>query len=923
MPSLSLDTNLRSSVLITNFAARFASCPVALWCSRVLLITAIVASSWCLAGYGPTGRLLTAAMVAFAYAVSLFDRGRCATRASRVPVIELIAFMAIGFSALQLIPLGGFVGWVSPGVVETRVEFSDAGEASQGLVPSYLTLSRWETKTALSTWVIGLVGLKLGWQLFADAASRLALLLGVVLGGVSQVYWGVIQQLACPGEIIWGYPNPGGSIPFGTFLNRNHAADWIGMSIGCAIGLWLWCQALRSNRVYAKDAPWRTTLAWILKPPVLATALLLASLLVGFVLTLSRGGWLSALAAIAILACIWYNAECQWTRRPGGILEGGARRPSYLAPLIAVLVIGLVLVVGMKYCGQVDQISRRLQGLSPSVLASNVRIDHWLQTLPAVAHYLPFGSGLGTYGYAHLPFTEPMDRAWYSHAHNQYLEVLMELGIPGISLLCIALVSCLLPMRHLVTVHRDPSKCAVGYAALMAILMQAIHAIGEFGLAMPANLLLLAVLMGAGLAAVLEPESSVVPRRKNKRLGSTAAKLGAMPWPDTCQGITLGDHRGIGQVAVIGMLLACSLTHLTKCVQIDRALVATDFSSRTPAPDVTRAEQHLAYLSRLVDQCPDAHQPRLRRVRLRMHLASRKLYDRVKRESEEHGLQFDMHELWGRVSLENSLYVTRHEWSHSTDVRLGELRAELANQLLQESEYQLAWKELNEIVVDNPMRLHAHLMLAKVAVATGLPWEASFRRVEQLASGDPQQAFAIGLFAMTQNDHESMLRHWKRAITLDVQSLGAAGTAGTIVQFSRPLVSESDIFDRLLPPRWDLLYRLSLDPDHFPADDPFRVQLLERACQTVGHSQLKAMGQYRAQFQIAVALGDDASASEWMLKALQIEPRNLDLRYQMAKSLVKSKRLDEAKKHLRVGTTLAPSEERFQRLLSSLQHRDN
>ena len=224
-------------------------------------MTAVFASTWCIAGHFPMGRLLTLALTGLALGVALIDPRFIASRQQSVPSVLLIAFAAVLFGVFQLVPLDHLAGRIAPGVVEIKTRYSQglADSASElsvtaegqsdvtdrrsttrdrEMAPTGLTLSRWDTKTAVSTFMIGLVGMTLGWLLFQTDAARIFLLAGIALCGASQVFWGIIQQVAYPDLIVWGYENPGNSSPFGTFLNRNHAADFLGMSIGCTIACW-------------------------------------------------------------------------------------------------------------------------------------------------------------------------------------------------------------------------------------------------------------------------------------------------------------------------------------------------------------------------------------------------------------------------------------------------------------------------------------------------------------------------------------------------------------------------------------------------------------------------------------------------------------------------------------------------------------
>ena len=234
-----------------------------------------------------------------------------------------------------------------------------------------------------------------------------------------------------------------------------------------------------------------------MRSEVLATALLLSWLGIGFLFTLSRGAWISAVATAVMVAFLW--------RAPGAARDATAAnrrvtrsRMSIAAPLVFMAVLLLLAAAVVHWSGTVQRIGRRFSEMQVATMTADSRIDHWAAALPAVLRYLPFGSGYGTYGYAHLPFTEPLSGTWYTHAHNQFLEVLVEAGLPGILLMLAGMVGSVLVITRALRSRRRASAIGVALAALIAVVMQSIHSLGDFGVAMPANLLVLSILIGRG-----------------------------------------------------------------------------------------------------------------------------------------------------------------------------------------------------------------------------------------------------------------------------------------------------------------------------------------------------------------------------------------------------------------------------------------
>ena len=915
------------------------------WTARLLLMTALFASTWCFAGYFPIGRLITLALTALALGVALFDSTLFSKHAERIPHVLSIALLAVLFSAIQLIPLSASIELIAPGLSDARRDFSevvleepmaeselrddvstlqnakvkveDLAIADGAWMSTCLTLSRWETKTAVSTLVIGLAGLTLGWFLFQTDSACIFLLVGIGLCGASQVFGGIIQQVAYPDQIVGRHLNPGESTPFGSFLNRNHAADLLGMSIGCAIGL-MTCSRMhwlkRSGRAYDRST---SSTRWLVRPETLAVMLLFGWLAIGLLLTLSRGGWISSALSLAGLWWFWRRSSPVRRKALAGALTSQKR--SFSAIVVATLFVAIssmILAAGMTWSGSFEQIALRFRHLQVETMFTDARFEHWVGAFPAAAHFLPLGSGLGTYGYAHLPFTEPIGGTWYSHAHNQYLELFVETGIPGITLLFSGMVGCLVVIPRAFRGGRSPSETGIAVAAMIAFLMQSIHAISDFGLAMPSNLLALCVLIGAGVSATARTRKAATKYGGHKSGAGIQFDSISRRFRYSGQSINRLSPQPLHFAVAVSVLVVLSLMHLGHCVRIDNALKETKFSSRTPAPAVNATQDAIVYMTDLIERYPDAQHPRLRRARLRVHLVKRKLYDQLRAEAVDASTQPDARELWQRVSLENAIFILGKDASVSPDSTFQAMQMELSSELEGESELMRAFGELRELLSINPMRVKAQVLLTQVAAATGRPWRHRIQRLEQLSSGNPETTFAIGLLAMSAGNNEAMMRQWKQTIEFDVTK------TMTIVDTVRQRVTDKALVDGLVPDHWRFPYRMALACKAGDETDDLRRLLLERALELVDRSDLEGSDRLEAYYRVSNEMEEYSAAAEWSLKAVQLDPKDPDLRYRAAKALVKSEKFDEAESHVRIAASLAPHEVRYKRLLTSLQRRN-
>jgi O-antigen ligase len=159
---------------------------------------------------------------------------------------------------------------------------------------------------------------------------------------------------------------------------------------------------------------------------------------------------------------------------------------------LALAIGGVALWIG------VEPLVGRFTGLSDQWDQEATRIQVWRDSIPAVSDYWLTGSGLSSFRYVGARYRSFGGRIFYSWAHNDYLQLAIELGLPGLALLAWLLMvvargawrvrNDLEPDRSLLGLH-------AGFAgALVAV---ALHSLTDFSLHLPANLALCAVLVGA------------------------------------------------------------------------------------------------------------------------------------------------------------------------------------------------------------------------------------------------------------------------------------------------------------------------------------------------------------------------------------------------------------------------------------------
>lgn len=304
-----------------------------------------------------------------------------------------------------------------------------------------------------------------------DARDRL-LLLKVIAGfGLLSVAIGA-AQLAGGGESPLQFYYRGQSgILFGFQGNRNAQADVLLIAI------------------LALVVGWGTAAA---KSRALLGAVLIvgAVLLLGVVLTASRTG----MGLIPVML-LW---GLIFLRRERLIAAMRVTRWQWLA-------LGASGVVGVLAAWQTNAVARVLARFD---FSGEYRPDIWRDTIFAIQQYWPLGSGLGTFTRV-IPPAERLEAVrgtLNNRAHNEYLELVLEGGIP--LALCWAIVAALVLAgiwRGLRNRHVMPTGQAIFAAGTISL--TTLHSLVDY----PFRSMALVTLIAIAAALVLAPRPSEKP----------------------------------------------------------------------------------------------------------------------------------------------------------------------------------------------------------------------------------------------------------------------------------------------------------------------------------------------------------------------------------------------------------------------------
>jgi O-antigen ligase len=327
------------------------------------------------------------------------------SKEARLAVLLCAAIAALPL--LQLIPLPPSVWAALPGREVVASSFESFGRALPWLSISVASEATWLSALSLIPAIAVFLGL-----LVLGYAERRMLVLLVLAVGVVSVFIGLLQVAQGPqsGLRFFDVTNPAEAVGF--FANRNHFAALI-------YALTLFTAALAADSAFGAAAgkDWRHYDS-ILIIAVFAFFIILVLLLSGQAMARSRTG-----LALTILGIFGACALGLSDRR---VISG------FTSGKLLIGASALALVFAVQFA-----LFRVLERFSADPL-ENARWTFVRNTIDAARDYMPFGSGIGTfvpvYGLYEKP-SEAIAEKYVNHAHNDFAELLLEAGVPGLILL--------------------------------------------------------------------------------------------------------------------------------------------------------------------------------------------------------------------------------------------------------------------------------------------------------------------------------------------------------------------------------------------------------------------------------------------------------------------------------------------------------
>ncbi len=409
------------------------------------------------------------------FALTLFDKKEREKFPGFFCALILLFYL---FLVIQIIPVPiNFLKIVSPQKYlifkeYCEIENSHAGFTAISVVP-YVTVGKF--LEYLSYLLLGIVIFKT-----VSTEKEIKLITWTLIGmGLFQAFFGLLQALSGSERLLFLKKKYVFDVVSGTFVNRNHFAGLLEMIIPVSIGFLILTSIYPHQRGYG----FRDKILYFIEErmqKLLLYTLIIIIMGLGIIFSRSRTGIVSFIVSLFLIILLF---SWQRTRK-------GYRR---FVLFIFVSVLFSAILIG---------INPVLKRFAYEAIISEMRPVIWKGAWLAFKDFMISGSGAGTFIYIYPLYAQHSINAIAEHAHSDYLEFLLELGVFGFSFLFAFFfgfwIYILLRWRK----KKNPFVKGLGLGYFVGAFTIFLHSITDFNLHVPSNIIYFITLLLLGFKTV-------------------------------------------------------------------------------------------------------------------------------------------------------------------------------------------------------------------------------------------------------------------------------------------------------------------------------------------------------------------------------------------------------------------------------------
>ena len=769
----------------------------------------IAVAPWCFGAVSQVAQTGLMALALAGLAMWWFSMAFGARSSQFFPSLAVPLILGIVLVGIQMVPLSNELAKVvAPRQLELYQTYGSPAEGELLVdpnrpqqVPTRITMDVDGTAKMFNLMMLALICLVLTSQLFSSRRVIYLFPLVMTINGIAISLYGIVQRLKSD-STIFGYVIEYAEQPFGPFVNKNNAAGYLLLCMAGSLALLFgvyhrrMASGQRPRAIITNEYPiWKQISLHLglffaeLNASKLAALLATLIIFVGILFTVSRGGIL-AMGCGSAVAAIYFCF---------------LRKSSFV--LVSIICLVLLSIGVMGYSGLGDRIARRMQTLSETDLLSNdQRVNHWIQTAPAIGEFSPLGSGVGSYLNVHRLYRLDNEKRVFYFAENQYFQTLVEAGVPGLVLLLAAIVLVGLAIRFLAIRGNSPKTSAVCLMGMFLLPSQVLAAAFDFGLFIPANCLLMAGLCGL----IAGQKSALANRLKRKRN------------PE----LPIFRFFGLSLLLLVfGVSLFCMMS-LYRFAAVERNMGSNPQQEFYLSLGLPETEQRIEDLKAALQVQPDSRGLR-RLAELYLYRYRIQLFDiLVTQRSED--MELDelataemKDQVWNLATGIDRLHGMIYQaWASDSPQRVAMLIEDplVKQNLLPATHY------LKLARARSPLEPSNHLLLAQLHAVSPVrdADQTHLQRSQQLAPANSITALICGILDLQAGRTESACESLKRCLQIDPRNYGR------VMAVSVPFLPAERIERDILPENPFLLHSFANVYMNSESKEPLKLALYER-----------------------------------------------------------------------------------------------
>ncbi len=375
----------------------------------------------------------------------------------------------------QIIPLPRFIiAFLSPNTHSFQTLFSPGFSGTRFMSLSLIPSHTFRQGLELFTYFL------LGFLVIKTVTTRKQIkriVYVLVIMGFFEAFYGMYEMYNENPRLLFLKKVHRVDVVTGTFVNRNHLSGYLEMIIPLALGLIIARIGLFSLAgLRGRDKILRLSEKGVSMNMLLSAGIIVMAVAVIF--SESRSG----VFLLIFSFILFFELTIFYFRRV-------KERQKWIMNFLKVSFV-IITIVALNV-GMVSVIER----FALDDLLHEGRPIVWGKVVEVIGDYPLLGTGLGTFASIYPVYDDSGSSIHYSHAHNDYLEYLSELGVVGLVMLLGGVVFIVVRSFLVWRVRRHPEIKGLALGGMVAVVVILIHSITDFNLHIPANMVLFTVIV--------------------------------------------------------------------------------------------------------------------------------------------------------------------------------------------------------------------------------------------------------------------------------------------------------------------------------------------------------------------------------------------------------------------------------------------